>query len=173
MGSHRLVLPVAPCRGVEDWRTCGGEPIWDYAWGFTGGSDFGLAINPVQRRSQDQMHVHVAKLQSGLFPALQDVANKKLTTWTPIKCSSKVANGCKVDKTAKTSGLQAKFVQAGSPSAAMPFANVYSNPANEQDDVTVVSQPHGPGKGVVILRANDRPAECFLYCQDVCQDYCK
>ncbi|KAG7667459.1 hypothetical protein KSW81_001167 [Nannochloris sp. 'desiccata'] len=91
-GGHRLVVPIAPCRGVEDWKEkkCGGEDIWDHAWGFAGGPDF-------------------------------------------------VA---------------------------------YGNSANEDNDVTVVAQPLGPGKGVVVLRANDRPAECFLYCQDVCQDRC-
>jgi hypothetical protein len=130
-------------------------------------------VNPVQRRSQDQLHIHVAQLQQGLLPALQDIANKKYTSFTPITCSPKVATGCKVDTAATNSGLQAKFVPAGSPGAAKPFEAVYGNPANEQNDVTVVSQPNGAGNGVVILRANDRPAECFLYCQDVCQDYCK
>ncbi len=174
-GGHRLVLPVAPCRGVEDWQNtqCGGEPIWDYAWKFAGGRDFGMAVNPVQRRGQDQLHIHVAKLQNGLQPALIDVANKKYTKWVPIVCSPKVATGCKVDPNATSSGLQAKFVQASSPTAAKPFQTAYGNIANAQDDVTVVSEPLGPGNGVVIMRANDRPAECFLYCQDVCQDFCK
>ncbi|KAH7617713.1 hypothetical protein NADE_004115 [Nannochloris sp. 'desiccata'] len=143
-GGHRLVVPIAPCRGVEDWKEkkCGGEDIWDHAWGFAGGPDFGLAVNPVQRRSQHQLHIHIAKLQQGLLPALRDIAKNKDTSWTPIVCNPK------------------------------PFQVAYGNSANEDNDVTVVAQPLGPGKGVVVLRANDRPAECFLYCQDVCQDRC-
>ncbi|KAG7667458.1 hypothetical protein NADE_005215 [Nannochloris sp. 'desiccata'] len=173
-GGHRLVVPIAPCRGVEDWKEkkCGGEDIWDHAWGFAGGPDFGLAVNPVQRRSQHQLHIHIAKLQQGLLPALRDIAKNKDTSWTPIVCNPKVATKCKVDKKATTSGLQAKFIAANSPSAAKPFQVAYGNSANEDNDVTVVAQPLGPGKGVVVLRANDRPAECFLYCQDVCQDRC-
>lgn len=37
---HRLALPVKPCRGVEDIATdkdCGGEDIWDWAWGQVSG----------------------------------------------------------------------------------------------------------------------------------------
>lgn len=94
------VVPIAPCRGVEDWKEkkCGGEDIWDHAWGFAGGPDFGLAVNPVQRRSQHQLHIHIAKLQQGLLPALRDIAKNKDTSWTPIVCNPKVATKCKVDK---------------------------------------------------------------------------
>lgn len=132
-----------------------------------------MAINPVQRRSQDQLHVHVAKVQQGLLPVLKQVAASGNTQWGAIVCpDNKVPKNCKYDPNG-TSGVQAKFVPASSPSGAKPFQQVYGNIANAQDDTALVTEPLGPGKGVVLVRANDRPAECFLYCQDVCQDFCK
>jgi hypothetical protein len=112
-------------------------------------------------------------LQNGLLPALQDIANKQITSWGTIVCSPKVAKGCVYDPTATSSGIQARFVDVNLPSAAKPFQLVYGNIVNAQNDTIVVSQPNGAGNGVVVLRANDRQAECFLYCQGVCQDFCK
>lgn len=60
-GGHRLVLPVPPCRGVEDWTkttSCGGEVIWDYAWGFVPDRNvYGVAVNPTDRRTRHQVSI--------------------------------------------------------------------------------------------------------------------
>ena len=172
-----MALPVQPCRGVEDANKvtgCGGEGIWDYAWvTVPDQSTYGLAVNPTSRRSRHQLHVHVAKVQRSLQAALAQVAINKNKQYVAINCNSnKVTDGCAYNTNPAQTQIQAKWVDAASPSKAKPFITVYGNPANQANDTLVVSMPLGPSGGVVIMRANDRQAECFLFCQDVCQKYC-
>ena len=172
-----MALPVQPCRGVEDANKvtgCGGEGIWDYAWGYASNqTSFGLAVNPTSRRSRHQLHIHVAKVQQNLQAALAQVAKNKDKQYVAINCNSnKVTDSCKYNSNPAQTQLQAKWVDAASPSKANPFSTVYGNPANQASDSALVSMPLGPKGGVVILRSNDRQAECFLFCQDVCQNYC-
>ena len=62
------VVPVTPCRGVEDWPKvetgkggtfCGGEKLWDSAFSLlkTGAEkgSYGMAINPSSKRSRHQV----------------------------------------------------------------------------------------------------------------------
>ena len=177
-GGHQLVLPIKPCRGVDDWKTraadCGGEAIFDYAWQLVGtpATAYALAINPSGRRGRHQMHVHVAKLEQSFKPILEDLVKKNNpNVWYGISCpTNKVPKGCSLGKAGGNDSIQAKWVQASSASAAKPFENVYSNPANTATDTLVVTSP--TGNGWVIVRANDRQAECFLYCEKLCQDRC-
>jgi hypothetical protein len=81
--NHWLVLPTAPCTGVEsaDPACAGaeGERHWGSAQeealrlGFAAngsadgqGPTWGILINPAQRRSQHQMHLRVAGLNQGV-----------------------------------------------------------------------------------------------------------
>lgn len=65
---HVLVLPTAPCRGVEEWARarCGGEAIWNIAWrrlvhlkkpkgGVRLEQRKAMAINPTARRTMHQV----------------------------------------------------------------------------------------------------------------------
>lgn len=57
------VLPVQPCRGLEDWNKrpadCGWEDIWDHAWEFASNNaskvEYGMAINSPRMRTQHQV----------------------------------------------------------------------------------------------------------------------
>lgn len=119
------------------------------------------------------MHIHVAKVQQNLQAVLAQVAKNKTTQYVAINCQgNKVTDKCTYNTNPGQTSIQAKWVNAASPSKASPFGTVYGNPANEANDVTLVSKPLGPSGGVVIMRSNDRQAECFLFCQDVCQNYC-
>lgn len=63
---HKLVVPTTPCRGIEDkvdrslpWGIfCGGEALWDYAYGRLATpadrASHGMAINPSARRTRHQ-----------------------------------------------------------------------------------------------------------------------
>ncbi|HEX4047976.1 MAG TPA: CDP-diacylglycerol diphosphatase [Elusimicrobiota bacterium] len=62
---HGLALPRAPVAGVEDPRRPAG--IWAFAWKAARGKipdedRILLAVNGPQRRSQDQLHVHLIRL---------------------------------------------------------------------------------------------------------------
>jgi len=63
---HGLVLPRARVTGVEDPRRPDG--IWSFAWAVARGrigeeSATALAVNPAEKRAQDQLHVHIVRLQ--------------------------------------------------------------------------------------------------------------
>ncbi len=64
---HGLALPRKPVRGVEDPARPDG--IWQFAWdvasGRMNGADIALVVNPRYRRSQDQLHVHLVRLDPG------------------------------------------------------------------------------------------------------------
>jgi CDP-diacylglycerol pyrophosphatase len=63
---HGIVLPRAKVTGVEDPRRPDG--IWSFAWAVACskiGSDasIALAVNPAGMRDQDQLHVHIVRMQ--------------------------------------------------------------------------------------------------------------
>ena len=63
---HGLAIPRARVTGVEDPRRPDG--IWVFAWGAAlrqMGNDpaIALVVNPMARRSQDQLHVHLLRLR--------------------------------------------------------------------------------------------------------------
>ena len=63
---HGLVVPRTRVTGVEDPRHPDG--IWDFAWGtaltrIDQQPTAALAVNPPGRRSQDQLHLHILRLQ--------------------------------------------------------------------------------------------------------------
>lgn len=177
-GGHRMVLPVQPCRGVEDWKVrwnaCGGEKIWDYAWKYAGSAGpttaYALGANSPTQRTQHQLHVHVAKMQASLAKVLSNVDRFQDRDWVSIVCTNKIADDCKWNKDPTASPIQAKYVDGSSISDANPFEVVYGNGNNEMTDVILVTQQ--TTRGIVVLRANDRPVECFLDCDNDCQTHC-
>jgi len=62
-----LVLPRTKITGIEDPKRPNG--IWQFAWDTAIGKissqdEIGLSINPVQHRSQNQMHIHIQRITS-------------------------------------------------------------------------------------------------------------
>jgi CDP-diacylglycerol pyrophosphatase len=63
---HGLVMPLKKVTGVEDPRKPDG--IWNFAWAIACSRledemERALAVNPPGNRDQDQLHVHVVRLQ--------------------------------------------------------------------------------------------------------------
>jgi CDP-diacylglycerol pyrophosphatase len=63
---HGLVVPRTRVTGVEDPRRPDG--IWDFAWAaalkkICNPQTAALAVNPVAKRAQDQLHVHIVRLE--------------------------------------------------------------------------------------------------------------
>jgi CDP-diacylglycerol pyrophosphatase len=60
---HGLALPRSRVTGIEDPRRP--EGIWQFAWEAAkkkmNESEIALAVNPENRRSQDQLHVHIVR----------------------------------------------------------------------------------------------------------------
>jgi len=67
---HGLAVPRSRVTGVED----AGRPdgIWDFAWAEAAKrlkeDEIALAVNPKEKRSQDQLHVHIVRLRKGSLP---------------------------------------------------------------------------------------------------------
>jgi len=73
---HGLAVPYAKVPGVE----AGNRPdgIWQFAWevgmtrvGTGQKAMLSLSVNPVRQRSQDQLHVHIARLREDYLQRLQ------------------------------------------------------------------------------------------------------
>jgi len=71
---HGLALPRNPVTGVED--SLRPEGIWQFAWDVARErvepSSLALVVNPAGRRSQNQLHVHLLRLRSGLEQPLRE-----------------------------------------------------------------------------------------------------
>jgi len=74
---HKLLMPQKPCTGVENWDrgSCPRDDIWDKGQADLDaegrdGLAWGMAINPVSRRGQHQMHVHVDQVQPTLAASI-------------------------------------------------------------------------------------------------------
>jgi CDP-diacylglycerol pyrophosphatase len=64
---HGLAIPRARVTGVEDPKRPDG--IWEFAWQqaasrIADDRAIALAVNPISRRSQNQLHVHIVRLRS-------------------------------------------------------------------------------------------------------------
>jgi CDP-diacylglycerol pyrophosphatase len=72
---HGLVMPKAKVTGVEDSKRP--EAIWSYAWGIAQtkihSNDKALAVNPQLRRSQDQLHIHIVRLNADARARLNEL----------------------------------------------------------------------------------------------------
>ena len=72
---HGLVIPKAKVTGVEDSKRP--ETIWAYAWGIAESkiqtNDKALAVNPQFKRSQDQLHIHIVRLNADARARLNQV----------------------------------------------------------------------------------------------------
>ncbi|HTF99610.1 MAG TPA: CDP-diacylglycerol diphosphatase [Nitrospirota bacterium] len=78
---HGLVIPRTPVIGVEDQRKPDG--IWKFAWEaarkkIANESEIALAVNPPDKRNQDQLHIHIARLNSNVRPGFD--SSRKITT---------------------------------------------------------------------------------------------
>lgn len=60
---HGLTIPIKPITGVED--PLRPNSIWNYAWNVGAtkipDSEMALVVNPKNKRSQDQLHVHMLR----------------------------------------------------------------------------------------------------------------
>ncbi|KAL4447727.1 hypothetical protein ABPG75_004946 [Micractinium tetrahymenae] len=127
---HFLVLPTKPCSGVEMYAAaaCGGDAALDYAWGLLSGpqkATKGVGVNGNHRRTQHQLHIHVADVQPSLAAALKGVTAGSAPT--TIDCAARQATGCKVSTAAVTdrTPISAQCLSAADPSAAKAFERVY------------------------------------------------
>ncbi|KAL4424407.1 hypothetical protein ABPG77_005650 [Micractinium sp. CCAP 211/92] len=168
---HFLVLPTKPCSGVEMYSVtaCGpGDAALDYAWSLLSGPEKatkGLGVNGNHRRTQHQLHIHVANVQPSLAEALKGL--KTGSGPTAIDCAAHQATGCKVSTAAVTdrTSISAQCSTASSPSAAKAFETVYAGqPQAVIYSALLVTSPR-PGD-ICIVRATDRQVECLLSCAD-------
>ncbi len=97
-GAHLLLIPVATISGIESRkvRAPGAFNFFEAAWqardalsgtiGYTPPrAVIGLAVNPAQRRSQDQLHIHIACLNPSVYAALQAEVAKLGTGWSVLR----------------------------------------------------------------------------------------
>ena len=97
-GAHLLLIPVATIAGIESSavRAPGAFNFFDAAWrardalagtiGYTPPrASIGMAVNPVRRRSQDQLHIHISCLNPAVYGALQAEAPKLGLGWSAIR----------------------------------------------------------------------------------------
>lgn len=97
-GAHLLLIPVATITGIESSavRAPGAFNFFDAAWrardalagtiGYTPPrASIGMAVNPVHRRSQDQLHIHISCLNPSVYGALQTQAMKLGAGWSAIR----------------------------------------------------------------------------------------
>ena len=64
---HGLVMPKATVTGIEDSRRP--DSIWTFSWQVAlerlKSHEIALAVNPLTKRTQNQVHVHVVRLKPG------------------------------------------------------------------------------------------------------------
>jgi CDP-diacylglycerol pyrophosphatase len=80
---HGLAMPRAVVRGVEDARRP--EAIWAYAWAaararISDTPNIALVVNPARQRSQDQLHVHLVRLQADARQRLARQGSARVAT---------------------------------------------------------------------------------------------
>jgi CDP-diacylglycerol pyrophosphatase len=94
---HILVVPTRRMAGIEspELLDTGSPNYWDYAWQFRGhirdavtpqlkSNDFAMAINSVDGRSQDQLHIHLGCIRPDVQAALQIYEPSIGTTWSRL-----------------------------------------------------------------------------------------
>jgi CDP-diacylglycerol pyrophosphatase len=98
---HGLAMPRSPVAGVEDPRRP--EGIWNFAWmvakkRIAKETDIALVVNPARKRTQDQLHVHIVRLQ----PA----ARRRFTGAASVRVPSLSAVWREAAHTAARAGLK-------------------------------------------------------------------
>lgn len=146
-----------------------------------------MAVNPTNKRGQHQLHVHLSPVQRDLQNALRDVANAKKTDFVPIDCKGSPSSCTKecgkaqaqqctalLNQKPSGSGITAKWVDVAHPFLMKPFASA----PDKKCQAVLVSQP--TSSGFVLVHADDRAAECLLYCTSTgggsvteCQGHCQ
>jgi CDP-diacylglycerol pyrophosphatase len=78
---HGLALPVYPVTGVEDPDRP--NEIWQFAWDVAvqkmESDSIALVVNPRQKRSQNQLHVHLLRLKSDARSRFETAPNTHVT----------------------------------------------------------------------------------------------
>jgi len=179
-------MPATPCTGVENWDNsdggsgCPGESIWDVAHSELVNAKrdalWGMSINPVSRRGQHQMHVHIAQVDTTLMKAIVDGLNAPSSLFY-VDCSLSGSShgksrleGCKYSASKCTNCPEVHIKhQHTNPSGAHPFEVAYgSKPSN--------SNPNALKASTLVLRLPNKvatdtwavvinpygPAECFF-----------
>jgi len=183
---HALVMPADACTGVENWDRpgCPQEAIWDAAASEldkAGKAGWGMAINPVNKRGQHQMHVHLAQLYPSLIKTVKYVYHtllqeKKHTFHLDCDLSQthKRFDHCKNMTNSATFFTPLVIIkdEHDDPSKAKPFETVYGpNPSNSstgcngactalESSLLVFKLPQSRTWVLVANKAG--PAECFF-----------
>lgn len=173
---HTMVMPAKPCTGVEHHSVgdCPGEAIWNEAYRLLVGAGkqgkYGMAINPVQRRSEHQMHVHLAEVKSTLRAAVEQLAKSQTSGCIDCGGSSTLGTCSVVTGTCKPNSHLTVSIHSGilEPAAAKPFETVYGKDPHASGGTANVEQAsalvmHVPNTLKFAVLSNPRgPAESML-----------
>lgn len=122
-----------------------------------------MAVNPASKRSQNQLHIHVAPLNNKVKEMVDEVASHNDKSWVDYECDPKIPSKCTYQK---GGNVQAKLVSSPS------FSDVYTG-FNDADGLTMVVASAGSGKGWVVMKSMYKAAECFLHCATDCESKCQ
>jgi len=178
---HILLMPSGPCTGVENWDRlpCPKEAIWDQGLAEikNAGKDpssWGMSINPVSRRGQHQMHVHLGEVQLNVAKAISTGFHQMNKTDFYLDCgldnNKRTLEKCVVH----TSGsidrynphVQIKH-KINNPSELAPFSTVYGGSSKLNNDnvlwasMLVIKVFNAPNTWALVTN-HAGPAECFL-----------
>ncbi len=95
-----LITPTVPAAGIESpqLRSAAAPPYWEYAWesrklldqalgSLLSRDEVGLAVNSLQSRSQDQLHIHLGCIQPGVRLALRAYGPQIGDAWSKLPFS--------------------------------------------------------------------------------------
>jgi len=176
---HTLLMPASACSGIENWNRagCPGESIWNEGEQLLTNAKrdalWGMSINPVGRRGQHQMHVHLAEVDKSLMAAIVTGYNTQASRFY-LHCgltnTHKRLDGCTYSATPCQNCPEVVIKKNhASPAAAAPFATAYgANPSNADTNTLAAStlvlrlptSVVANTWAVVINRHG--PAECFF-----------
>ena len=166
-GAHFLLIPTRTIRGVEspEARAPGALNLFDAAWQARAvladevghaipRAAVGLAVNPLRSRSQDQLHIHISCVRSGVARALRARAPGLGADWTALEI-----DGFR---------YQALRIMGERPGAANPFALLADQlpgaaGSMEQFTLLLSGMDFAEGPGFVLLAGSGAPgAELML-----------
>jgi CDP-diacylglycerol pyrophosphatase len=155
-GAHFLLIPTRTVRGIEEREVLGAESpnYFAAAWlaraaleGATGReiprTAVGMAINPLRARSQDQLHIHLECLRTGIFQGLRQAADELRDTWSQVRIDG--------------ADYQALRLRGADLEAANPFALVAAGVpgAMNQYSLLVAGMEFRDGPGFAVLVQTD------------------
>lgn len=169
---HFIAVPTVPVIGVEDKRNQD-HPYFLYAWvaaalpapnpheihnfdklGEMKRGSIGLAINPAEKRSQHQLHIHIGTLKDAVRESLKGVSDDK--TWHKLDKNLLWGKEC-----------FAKYFKLPFPS---PFKEVYNFCKGDKDLIKrcgIILAGHiddkGALKGFYVVSCKDAFVEGWLY----------